>query len=157
MFLLISGVFNDQQKIISMNGRIKYAKLHFIGIKLPKVYYFSNINSTTMKVEQKGHTTIIKNTACSTSEFLQKLTHEYNTFKNQNLILDLSHDGAISLEMIKSFVDLIKAHANAKKSLVLVHNNVNYNTIPSNIVLLPTILEAHDIIEIDEIERDLGF
>lgn len=110
-----------------------------------------------MKVDQKGHTTIIKNTACSTSEFLQKLTHEYNTFKNQNLILDLSYDQNLTLEMIKSFVDIIKTHKKAKKSLVLVHDNVNYNTIPNNIVLVPTILEAHDIIEMDEIERDLGF
>ena len=45
-----------------------------------------------MKVDQKGHTTTIKNTQYKTAEFITKLTHEYNSFKNQNLIIDLSTD-----------------------------------------------------------------
>ena len=40
-----------------------------------------------MKVEQKGHTTIIKDTQGNTQNFLEKLTQQHATFKNQNLIL----------------------------------------------------------------------
>ncbi|MCF6129432.1 ribonuclease Z [Flavobacterium sp. AS60] len=110
-----------------------------------------------MKVEQKGHTTIIRNTQGNTAEFYQKLHHEYNSFKSQNLIVDLSHDKALTMDDIKLFSDLSKTHTKAKKSFVLVSNNVNFNAVPKNITLVPTILEAHDIIEMDEIERDLGF
>lgn len=110
-----------------------------------------------MKVEQKGHTTTIRNTQGSTAEFYQKLHHEYNSFKSQNLIIDLSQDKELTMDDIKLFADLIKIHTKAKKSLVLVTNNVNFNAVPKSITLVPTILEAHDIIEIDEIERDLGF
>lgn len=110
-----------------------------------------------MKVEQKGHTTTIRNTQSNTAEFYQKLHHEYNSFKSQNLIVDLSHDKALTLDDIKLFTDLIKIHAKAKKSLVLVTNSVNFNAVPKSITLVPTILEAHDIIEMEEIERDLGF
>lgn len=110
-----------------------------------------------MKVEQKGHTTIIKDTHGQTADFLMKLTHEHNTFKNSNLILDLTCDKNLSLEEVKSFTELIKLHKKNKKSIVLVTDNVNFNVVPKSIILVPTILEAHDIIEMEEIERDLGF
>ncbi|WP_295337583.1 ribonuclease Z [Flavobacterium sp.] len=110
-----------------------------------------------MKVEQKGHTTIVKDTLGDTASFLMKVTHEHNTFKNTNLILDLSHDKNLTLEDVKSFSELIKLHKQQKKSIVLVANNVNFNSVPKNIILVPTVLEAHDIIEMEEIERDLGF
>ncbi|NNT72923.1 ribonuclease Z [Flavobacterium sp. IMCC34852] len=110
-----------------------------------------------MKVEQKGHTTIIKDTLGQTAEFLMKVTHEHNTYKNSNLILDLTHDKNLSLEDVKSFTELIKLHKKQKKSIVLVTDNVNFNAVPKSIILVPTILEAHDIIEMEEIERDLGF
>ncbi len=110
-----------------------------------------------MKVEHKGHTTIIRNTQGKTNTFLQKLISEYHSYTSQNLILDLSYDKELTIDDVKLFVDLIKTHGKAKKSLVLVTNSVNFNTVPKNITLVPTILEAHDIIEMEEIERDLGF
>ena len=110
-----------------------------------------------MKVEQKGHTITIRNTQGSTAEFYQKLHHEYNSFKTQNIIVDLSHDKELTMDDIKLFTDLIKTHKKAKKSLVLVTDAINLNDIPSKIIVVPTQLEAHDIIEMEEIERDLGF
>lgn len=110
-----------------------------------------------MKVDQKGHTTIIRNTQGSTAEFLQKLLQEYKTYQKQNLILDLSYDKNLTLEGIKSFSELHKSHHKGRKSMVLVSGSVNFNVVPKNIILVPTVLEAHDIIEMDEIERDLGF
>ncbi|MGG7036105.1 MAG: ribonuclease Z [Flavobacterium sp.] len=110
-----------------------------------------------MKVERKGHTTIIRNTRGKTLEFLNILTTEYNTFKNHNLIIDLLQDKELTLDDVKSFIDLTKTHRKGKKSLVLVADNVNYTAVPDSITLVPTILEAHDIIEMEEIERDLGF
>ncbi len=110
-----------------------------------------------MKVEQKGHTTIIKDTNGETAAFLEVLTREYNSYKNENLILDLTHDKNLKMEDVKSFAELIKLHKKQKKSIVLVSDSVNYNAVPKSITLVPTLLEAHDIIEMEEIERDLGF
>ena len=90
-----------------------------------------------MKVEQKGHTTTIKDTESSFEAFLEKLTTQYNSYKSVNLIIDVTHDKSFNLSCLKQFSDLAKTH---KK----------INTVPS-------LLEAHDIIEMEEIERDLGF
>jgi hypothetical protein len=110
-----------------------------------------------MKVEQRGPITIIKNTQCSTEEFYQKLQHEYNSFKTQNLIIDLSHDKAITIKDINLFLEIVKSHSKLKKSLVFVTDVINFNDVSERITVVPTILEAHDIIEMEEIERDLGF
>ncbi len=110
-----------------------------------------------MKVERKGHTTTVRNTQYNTAEFFQKFHHEYNSYKSQNLILDLSHDSAITLADLKLFLDMTKTQAKGKKSLVLVTDALNLNDVPNKLIVVPTILEAHDIIEMEEIERDLGF
>lgn len=110
-----------------------------------------------MKVDQKGNSTIIKNTQYKTAEFITKLSHEYNSFKDKNLIIDLSFDSELKLDDVKLFTDLIKKHRKGKKSIVLVTTDFDFNSVPNNITLVPSILEAHDIIELEEIERDLGF
>ena len=110
-----------------------------------------------MKVEKKGHTTTLRNTQGDCQAFLEKITNQYPTFQKQNLILDLSQDKAISLAEIKLFSPLSKEHKKNKKSLVLVIDNADIDKIPQVMTVVPTLLEAHDIIEIEEIERDLGF
>ena len=110
-----------------------------------------------MKVDHKGNNTIIRNTQYNTADFIGKFSNVYPNYKDQNLILDLSFDHQLKLADVKLFSDLIKKHKKAKKSFVLVATDFDYNTVPANITLVPSILEAHDIIEMEEIERDLGF
>jgi hypothetical protein len=82
---------------------------------------------------------------------------EYNSYKSQNLIIDLTHDESVSMIDIKLFLDLSKNHLKEKKSFVLVTDIINFNDIPTKLTVVPTLLEAYDIIEMEEIERDLGF
>ena len=110
-----------------------------------------------MKVEEKGHTITIKDTQGSSAAFLEKVTTAYNSYKNKNLVLDLSHDGQLSLNGLLAFLPLSNRHRKSKKSFVIVAANFDYNEAPDEIVIVPTLLEAHDIIEMEEIERDLGF
>ena len=110
-----------------------------------------------MKVDQKGHTTTIKDTQGDVNAFLEKITHEHNSFKNQNLIIDITHDKGITIKDIKSFSELSKAHKKGKKSFVIVADGIDFNDVPVKIIAVPSLQEAHDIIEMEEIERDLGF
>jgi len=110
-----------------------------------------------MKVTTKGHTIIIKDTEGDITSFLEKIEKQYTSFKEHNLILDISHDKSVDVKSIKIFSDLSKKHKKAKKSLVFVVEDIDFNKIPQSIVVVPTQLEAQDLIEMDEIERDLGF
>ena len=110
-----------------------------------------------MKVEKKGNTTIIKNTKGNTKDFFEKVHKEFNAYKNQNLILDLNFDASITVEDLKLFQNIIKTIKKNKKSIILVTKALNLNKVPKEIPVAPTLLEAHDLIEMEEIERDLGF
>ncbi|MFM2231073.1 MAG: hypothetical protein RL607_2331 [Bacteroidota bacterium] len=109
-----------------------------------------------MKVDVKGHTTLIKNTAEGIAAFCEKVTHEHVQFATQNVIIDLTHVKA-TLAEIKLFSTLSKTHCKGKKSFVIVAHDLDYNAVPSQLHVVPSIQEAHDIIEMEEIERDLGF
>ena len=63
----------------------------------------------------------------------------------------------MTVATIKSFMPLAKLHKKNKKSFVLVVSNFDFNDAPNKLTVVPTKLEAHDIIEMEEIERDLGF
>jgi hypothetical protein len=36
-------------------------------------------------------------------------------------------------------------------------SDIDYNAVPDMLTVVPSLLEANDIIEMEEIERDLGF
>lgn len=110
-----------------------------------------------MKVDTKGHTITIKDTEGDSNAFLLKVTSQHTSYKNHNLILDLTHDKTVDLKAIKSFAALSKKHKSEKKSFVIVAQDVDFNEIPAALLVVPTLLEAHDMIEMEEIERDLGF
>jgi hypothetical protein len=110
-----------------------------------------------MKTEQKGHTTILKDTKGEPAAFLEAVTASYSTFKDKNLVLDLSRDGGVSLSQLLAFLPLSNKHRKAKKSFVLVVPGFDYDEAPDEMVVVPTLQEAHDLIEMEEIERDLGF
>jgi len=40
---------------------------------------------------------------------------------------------------------------------VIVNNAVDIDEVPSEMTVVPTLQEAFDIVEMEEIERDLGF
>lgn len=110
-----------------------------------------------MKVDQKGHTITIRDTQGDLVSFLMKVTHEYRTFEKHNIIIDVSLYNDLSIKEVNSFLPLSKTHIKAKKSFVIVAKEMDFNSVSHDLILAPTTLEAHDIIEMEEIERDLGF
>ncbi|SEA72204.1 hypothetical protein SAMN05443667_107245 [Flavobacterium gillisiae] len=110
-----------------------------------------------MKVDQKGHTITIKDTQDDFTSFLMKVTHQYKTYEKHNIIIDLLHDKGLTVNDVKLFLPLSKQHKKAKKSFIVVVSDLDYNAVPDKLTVVPSLLEAHDIIEMEEIERDLGF
>ena len=110
-----------------------------------------------MKVEQKGHTTTLKDTQGDIQSFLKKVSNEHHSYKSQNVIIDITQDENVTLKDVKLFSDLSKMHRKGKKSFVIVVDDINFNDVPATLNVVPSIQEARDIIEMEEIERDLGF
>ena len=111
-----------------------------------------------MKVKEKGHTLIIKKGEGTLLEFIEKINAQYNSYKKFNIIIDLSdEDIAKDEDGLMMFEGLAFSQKEENKSFVIVAENVDFNEFDEELVVVPTLLEAHDIIEMDEIQRDLGF
>lgn len=111
-----------------------------------------------MKIKEKGHTQIITKGSESVAELVQKLNEQYVELKNFNLIVDVSGDNTVCTDAdLRLFENLAERQMEAAKSFVVVAPDVDFNAYDEELVVVPTLLEAHDIIEMDEIQRDLGF
>lgn len=112
---------------------------------------------TNMKVEQKGHTVTVKDTQGDLDSFRLKLTNEYKSFQKHNIIVDISKHKTLTVKDIEGFLPLSKNHKKLKKSFIIVTAEIDFNAVSDKLAVVRSLQEAHDIIEMEEIERDLGF
>ncbi len=110
-----------------------------------------------MIIDKDGNTTIITQEKASVVELVKKLDTLYERFRNNNIIVNLTTLDKVTLPEIVEFLQLSNKHRSAKHSFVIVTNKTNLNETPDEIVVVPTLQEAYDIIEMEDIERDLGF
>nr|WP_321234303.1 ribonuclease Z [uncultured Psychroserpens sp.] len=110
-----------------------------------------------MIFDKRGNTSIITQEKASIIELVKKIGILYERFKNDNIIVNLTTLNKVTLQDIVEFLQLSNTHRGSKHSFVIVTNKANLNETPDEIVVVPTLQEAYDIIEMEEIERDLGF
>ncbi len=88
-------------------------------------------------------------------KFIENLNEAYPQIKNDNIIINLFSFSKLSANEVLEFLELSNTHRKANKSFVLVTDKVSFEEAPDDICLVPTLQEAKDIIEMEEIERDL--
>lgn len=110
-----------------------------------------------MLIDKTGNTSIITQEKATIIELVKKIQALYPKFKNDNIIISLTSLNKINIEDIVEFLQLSNTHRNNKQSFVIVSYKVDLDEVPDEIIVVPTIQEAHDIIEMEEMERDLGF
>ncbi len=80
-----------------------------------------------------------------------------NQLKEKNVIIDLLDYKSMSLKDLLLFQNVSDTHKESNKSFVLVNDALNPNELPEEMLVVPTLQEAEDLIEMEEIERELGF
>lgn len=108
-----------------------------------------------MIFDKDGTTTIIDQEKKSFSIFLDNLNAKYGEVKNDNLIINLFSFDKLTAGDVLEFLEISNKHRNSGKSFVIVTDKVSYDEVPDEIIVAPTLQEAKDIIEMEEIERDL--
>ncbi len=108
-----------------------------------------------MIFDKEGNTTTVHQEDVSLGAFLKKLHEVYPQVEKDHLIINLFSFGALSEGDILEFLHLSNTHRAKGKSFVLVSGAVSYEDVPDEINLVPSLQEARDLIEMEEIERDL--
>lgn len=109
-----------------------------------------------MIFDKDENITIITQEKSNVVELVKKLQATYPKFKNDNVIVNLSILDKVTFQDVIEFLDISNTHRRAKNSFVIVTDKADFNEIPVELVVVPTIKEAYDIIEMEEMERDLG-
>lgn len=110
-----------------------------------------------MQISQEKSVTIFSQHNMSFDSFLIQLKSNYEQYKTSHLIIDLTPTSNKSKLEYHSLIDIVKLHQSNAKSVVLVGPHLTYDLFPDSINISPTVGEAHDIISLEEMERDLGF
>ena len=110
-----------------------------------------------MIIDKDGNnTTIITQEKASVVELVKKIDILYDRFKNNNIIVALTSLDAISTDEVVEFLQISNTHRAAKHSFVIVSSKIDLDEAPENLAIVPTLQEAHDLIEMEVMERDLG-
>lgn len=110
-----------------------------------------------MKSKITDKYTLLQDDQDGVCDFANFLTRIHDKFMDVNLIVDLLKYDKMSLQDLLCFLTLSNTHRANKKSLVVINTAIPAGDIPDEIIVVPTLQEAQDIIEMEEIERDLGF
>lgn len=116
-----------------------------------------------MIIEQSDCYTILKpdgDKVVNKKEIIINFHNDFNkiyiNFNNVNLILDFSENINLELQEILLFSQFNRTHKKNNKSFVIVGSDIDFDEIIDKMVVVPTLTEAKDIIELENIERDLG-
>lgn len=109
-----------------------------------------------MIFDKENNITLITQEKSTIIELVKKLQATYPKFENDNVIINLSVLREIGLQDIIEFLEISNQHRRAKHSFVIVSEQANLEEMPDEIMVVPTLKEAYDLIEMEEMERDLG-
>lgn len=110
-----------------------------------------------MIFDKTDNITLITQDKSTVTELVKKLYITYPKFKNDNVIINLSVLKEVTLENIVEFRDISNKHRGEKHSFVIVTDKARIDEMPEEIIVVPSLKEAYDVIEMEEMERDLGF
>ena len=80
----------------------------------------------------------------------------YKKIMDKNVIIDFGEKNIFNDSFLGKLSNLSISHQNLNLSFVIVSSLLNSESIPESLVLSPTLNEAKDLIEIDEMQRDIG-
>ena len=106
-----------------------------------------------MEVRKSEKYTFVSVDKDTFSEFVRSL----DDLKSNHLVLEISENLNISKEEISLFLKISTDFNTIGISFVIIKTRFNSDDFPEIVNIVPTLQEAEDILEMEAIERDLGF
>lgn len=115
------------------------------------------LKGKSMLIEKKENYKLIYSDENSFSKFYSSFLKKEKEFDKENLIVQISNEINITKEDFLLFLSIAKQKKENSTSLVIVYKDINIDDFPEDFNIVPTLVEAEDIIEMEAIERELGF
>ena len=108
-----------------------------------------------MHIEYSEKYILISNKFDDLDCFLSVFEEKHAKFEKNNLIVQISESINIIEEKLFVFLKYAEKHKQNGTSFVIVKKGVDIDKFPEWFNITPTLLEAKDVLEIEEIQRDL--
>ena len=110
-----------------------------------------------MKIENRENYILISSDENSFSDFYKSFSKKEKEFQNKNVILRISDEIKGKKENFSLFLSLAKQKKENGTSFAIITTKANTDNFPEYFNIVPTLQEAKDILEMEAMERELGF
>ena len=110
-----------------------------------------------MQIKEATNYTLISSDEDSFKEFQKSVFKKINDFDKNHLIIQISEELSIDKKDFLLFLKIAEQKKENGTSFVVLNSSVNPDDFAENLNIVPTLQEAEDILEMEIIERELGF
>ena len=110
-----------------------------------------------MQIKEATNYTLISSDEYSFKEFQKSVFKKINDFDKNHLIIQISEELSIDKKDFLLFLKIAEQKKENGTSFVVLNSSVNADDFAENLNIVPTLQEAEDILEMETIERELGF
>tara|TARA_B100000949_G_scaffold16446_1_gene12697 strand:- start:6119 stop:6454 length:336 start_codon:yes stop_codon:yes gene_type:complete len=111
-----------------------------------------------MKIENHPNFVVLEDEKDDIIDFASFIESQVpSKYKGQNVVINLLKYQTLELPQLLQFLKTSNLHRKTKQSFVIVNDAIDVDDVPYEMIVVPTLQEAGDIVEMEEIERDLGF
>ncbi len=106
--------------------------------------------------KEDSHIIITPKNSNYSKVLFNSLNETVNSYKENNLILDFSNL-IINDQQLMEFKNISEEKIALGTSFVIIKKNANLDILPDEVIIVPTMQEAIDMVEMDEMTRSLDF
>lgn len=121
------------------------------------IYWHNKLKDKGMQIKKKETYTLISSDENSFIDFYKSFSSKEKEFVNEHLIVDLSHNMDANKEDLLLFLASAEQKKENGTSFVIVSKNINMDDFPEYFNIAPSLQEAKDILDMEAMERELGF
>lgn len=111
-----------------------------------------------MEIQKKERYSLVTPTENSFVDFFNAFSEKLSTLANEHIVIDFLKTFDVTVEELEKFSDISITKKENGTSFVLISDTVDIDAFEDeSLSIVPTHQEAEDILEMDAIERDLGF
>lgn len=111
-----------------------------------------------MKITRKDKYSILEDENNDIPTFATYLSKNHTEFEKDNVIVNVLSNEDLDVKDLLMFLEISNLHRLQKRSFVIASRPISIdNSLPDELIIAPTLREAEDIINMEELERELGF
>lgn len=110
-----------------------------------------------MIIEQKENYKLITTNNKSFKSFIANFKEKHSVLTKEHLIIKISDELSVNNKDIFVLLQYADKHQKADTTFVVVRKGIDIDDFSDDFNIVPTLQEAEDVLEMENIQRDLGF